>query len=217
MKKRQFLALACAAPLGAQSGGARRTIDLARMNFARAVAVAFNREPRSFQVIPLAGVEPGETFAALRTGELHAWTAEEMTGKSIVCGFASAGPETAIAFENYQGGLGQAAGIAPLLRACHVLDRRTRLPVKDLVARVAFCLNRWERGEFLYDPAVAKSSGFESPKGVGPPSLRAQKQGMRLTYFTMIPGNTGTFGYVKVTITIMDDYTTTIDRQEDGF
>lgn len=214
MNKRHFLAVLCAAPvaLRGQSGGGKRSIDAARDIFTTALTGSLGWKPKKFHVNPMPGVEPDELHRSLVTGDLFPWTAYTKDDKQRVRGFAGIGENGGIAFPGYKGGIGHPGGIADLLKACHVLDKKKRLPIGQIVARVSFCLNDWKSGEFVYAPEHAKL--WEAPKAVGKPTLSALKNGVQLTWFLMIPGNTGSYTYAKVSLTVLPDYQTIIQREK---
>ncbi len=178
--------------------GDEATLAAAREVFAAAVSSSLNLKRDQFQVIPVA--TPSEVYAKLTTKSLFAWTAVDRDEKDLVNGFAGS-EEGSVAFETYREG-----GLTELLKACHVLSRKQRIPLGELVERVAFCLNRVGTGEVVFDPKVFRTSGFSPPTAIKKPNLRTLKSGEQLTYFTMIHGNTGTWEVWKVTLTILPDY-----------
>ncbi len=197
--------------LHAQSAGGKRSIDVAREIFARAVARSFQHELTSFRVLPVS--DPSDVYSSLRFGDLYAWSAEAIGGKVFVNGFASAGADAAVAFEGCVDGLGNLLGLKALMKAMRVNQPPQRMPLTQIMPRVAFCLNRADLGEILFGARVMESSGFAAPEAVVEPSLRPQKSGQMLIYFTMIPGLTGTWEIWKITVSILADDSALIDRR----
>lgn len=197
--------------LRAQPTGGKRGIDVARDIFALAVAHSFKRDPASFRVLPVS--EPSEAYAGLRLGDLHAWSAEVIGGRVFVNGFASAGENAGSAFEGCVDTFGKPLGLAALLSAMRLNEPLQRLSLEQMMPRIAFCLNRPDLGEILFDPKVMESSGFATPDAVTEPRLHPQKSGHMLTYFTMVPGLTGTWDVWQVSLTVMADYVSLITRQ----
>ena len=175
--------------VGIRAVGDEAALDGAREVFAAAVSGSLKIKRDAIQVIPVA--IPSEVYSELTTGNLYAWTALYRDGKELVNGFAGL-EEGTVSFAEYPDG-----GITELLKACHVLSRKERIPLDELVARIAFCLNRVGTGEIVYDPKLYKSSGFAVPDGVRKPAMHSQKSGEQFIYFTMIPGNTGTWEGVE--------------------
>ena len=58
-----------------------------------------------------------------------------------------------------------------------------------------------------------ESSGFVTPDAVTEPRLHAQKSGHLLTYFTMVPGLTGTWDVWQVSLTVTANYASFVNRQ----
>lgn len=194
-----------------QEAGAKRTIDIASEIFLRA-ASAHLKIPEKKLEIHSASSNPAE--ADLQTGELHAWNVWKINGPRVLNGFSSAGPEGGIAFDGYEGGIGHPGGIADLLKAYHLHDPKKPLSAREIARRVAYCLNDLTVAEIIFDPTVYETSGFTPPETVVPPALRPQKTGQLLTYFTMTPDNTGTWRLRKVSVTILPDFRTLIQRED---
>lgn len=203
--------------VAAQPAGGKRSADVARDRFAAALVRDRGLKPGRFSVDPPSGAEEQGHYARLKTGQLYAWSALDSDLRVLVNGFAGPGPSFDIAFEGYKAGIGEPGGIAALMKAMHVLDRRRALALDAMVLRVAFCLNRPAMGEFLFDAVVMRGSGFEPPDAVRPPALRAKGKGRVLTYFTMVQGNTGTFDVWQVDVSVAPDFRTRVQRTNLGF
>lgn len=193
--------------------GGQRMADVARANFARAVAASLGFDPMRFVVVPLSGAEELDSQAALKIADLRAWSALDASRRVLVNGFAGPGPGVRVAFEGFAGGPGVNGGLSALMEAMQVLDPARRLPIDAIVERVAFCLNRTDRAEMLFDAQVLRGSGFEPPAGVRSPSLRTTRQGVLLTYFAMVQGLTGTFDLWKVGVSVAPGYRVQIERE----
>lgn len=222
MRRREIIAgLAGVALSGghvmAQTSGAKRSADIAREAFARNIQASLGLARGSFKVHPPAGLEDAGYHAALKTGPLYAWTAVDRDLRELVNGFAGPGPGIQIAFEGFKSGIGHPGGLSALMEAMSFLDPRNRMPLNDIVNRVCFCLNRTDRGEFLFDADVMRSSGFETPKEVRPPAIRKQRGHVTLAYFTMVQGFTGTFDVWKVSVTVAAGHDVIVARQEVGW
>lgn len=194
--------------------GAERNADIARDNFARSLVDSLGLASGSFKVDPPAGAEDVGYHAALKTGPLYAWTAYDANLKPLVNGFSAPGPDAQIAFEGYKGGIGRPGGLSALMRAMHVLDSSNRLPIDDIARRVAFCLNRTDRAEFLFDEDVMRNSGFAPPAAVHPPAITTRRGQVTLTYFTLEQGFTGTFDVWKIVVKVRTGYRVAVTRDE---
>lgn len=207
-----FTAALLLPPTGlAQEAGAKRTIDIASEIFLRAAAAHLKIPEKKLEIHAASG---NDEEVDLQTGELHAWSVWKKSGPLLLTGFSSAGSDAVIAFDGYEAGIGQPGGIADLLKACHIHDPKKRLPAMQIARRVAFCLNDPAVAEILFDPALYESSGFTPPETVVPPALRPQKSGQLLTYITMTPDNTGTWRLRKISVTILPDFNTLIQRED---
>ncbi|BBK41223.1 hypothetical protein STVA_12430 [Allostella vacuolata] len=204
-------------PAAAQPSGGKRTADVAREIFALNVRNSLGLAAGTFDVFPAAGLEDAGYHATLRTGPLFAWTAQGTEGRVLVNGFAGAGPGAGIAFEGFNGGPAGRGGLSALMRAVRLLDPRRRLPTQQIVDRVAFCLNRADRAEFLFDADVVRGSGFEPPPAIAGPSIRVRSGRVLLTYFTLVPGPTGAFEFGKVTVGVAAGYDVGVAREEVGW
>lgn len=194
--------------------GARRSADIAREIFARNIRDSLGLAPGSFEVHPPTGLEDAGYHAALKTGPLYAWTALDAKLRVLVNGFAGPGPGLQIAFEGFKGSISHLGGLSALMEAMNVLDPPNRMPLDDIVNRVCFCLNRTDRGEFLFDADVMRSSGFDAPAQVRPPAITTRRGHVALTYFTMVQGFTGTFDIWKIVVTVATGYDVIVVRDE---
>jgi hypothetical protein len=187
--------------------------DAARDNFSVAAAQVLGRNRRDIQIDPPQGVATSALHDGLRTGELFAWTALDRSGRIVLRGFAGAGHGAPVAMEGYKSPGGGPGGIAALLKAANVLGTKPSIPPAGLAARVAFCLNRQSLGEFLYEPRIARASGFAPPEQVQAPTLIRTGAGRELIYFTMVQGRTGTFDYWRISARVLPGYRTHIRRE----
>ena len=190
-----------------------RRRDAARDNFSVAAAQALGRSRRDIRVDPPQGVATSALHDGLKTGELFAWTALDRSGRIVLRGFAGAGQDPPVAMEGYQSPSGGPGGIAALLKAANVLGTKPSITPAGLAARVAFCLNRQSLGEFLYEPRIARASGFAPPEQVQAPTLIRTGAGRELIYFTMVQGRTGTFDYWRISVRVLPGYRTQIRRE----
>ncbi|MGE3248361.1 MAG: hypothetical protein AB7F96_03205 [Beijerinckiaceae bacterium] len=205
---------ACAlAPGGAraqQAGSAG--VDSARRNMLAAAARGLKRSAASLRLEPPPGAT-NASLAALKTGELLAWRVLDGKGDIVLQGFSGPGADGPVAFEGYRPEGGGPGGLSALLRAARAMDGKASIPAGRLAQRLAFCLNRRKIGEFLFDAKVAQSSGIEPPGAVRAPFARAHKSGRQITYFTMVPGHTGTFQYWRINVIVQPGYRTIVQRE----
>lgn len=205
------------APAAGQPSGGKRTADVAREIFALNLRNSLGLAADSFTVFPPSGLEDAGYHATLKTGPLLAWTAVDADGRALVNGFAGPGPGVAVAFDGFKGGLTHTGGLSALMEAVHFLDPQRRLSTKEIVDRVTFCLNRTDRAEFLFEAQVVRGSGFEPPAVIREPSIRVQNNHVALTYFTMVQGFTGTFGFWKVIVSVVSGYDVIVEREDIGW
>lgn len=188
--------------------GGLRTHEKARQIFAGNVARSLGVKTGSLVVSPL--VEATEPYSVLRTGDLCAFSAE--ANRIVVRGFSSAAG--AVAFEHYKAGIGEPGGVAALLEACRVLDKKRPWKTDAIISRIAWCLNRPHQGEMLYDADLLKRAGWTPRKEDRRPKISPKNGGAEIVYFTMKQGFTGTFDIGKVVVTVMPDYAATIERHD---
>ena len=203
-------------PATAQPAGGRRTADMARTVFARNIESSLGLPVKSFEVLPSPGLEEIDFQARLKTGSLLAWTAQDREARPLVNGFAGAGPGVEVAFEGFRGGVNRPGGLSALMRQMQFRVPARRPPFEAILDRVAFCLNRVDRAEHLFDENAIRGSGFEPPPVAGAPKIEAEHGLVALRYFTMVQGLTGTFDIWKITVGLDKDYAVTIDREEVG-
>ncbi len=203
--RRRLLVQAIAAGLvstalpGLAFGGGLTSRDQARAKFAAAIAAAYEVDASSIVVEPQAWNQPENPFDALALDDLLAFRADfAVDGQEAkVFGFASTG-QTMPAFARFAP-IGRPGGIASLMEACDVLAAKPSVGLGGIVARIAWAY-----------------PGFGPP--LAPPdgrwTVKRTKDGATITYHVRTAEQTGVQRYWKVIVSVEQDYTTTLRREE---
>ena len=214
--RRSFLAACLAAclalPACAQTPSIAPTDHAAaRSAFLRAVAEARKLDRAAVAVDP---VEPhGEPYAALRTGDFHAfWATNRRSGATLARGFATADGRVAFFRTKVDG---QTSGdLGALLATARVNEPRGRLSAREMAERLLWCLGEGQSAVTgtLYDGKTVASTGWTAPDEAASPHWQLSADGAELRFLTMTQGLTGSWAFHRITVTFTTSHRLLVRR-----
>lgn len=211
MDRREFGSLAGAATLVmATPLWAAPDYAAARDAFSAAAARTLKRKPSSFVISPQPGLEGSDYYGPLEFAGMFPWRITDAKLNTLLTGF-SGGDPIRIAFEGYTPKSPETgpAGLGALFEAAGLFGRKT-MKAEAIAARLMFCLSP-DTG-VLHTKSFERNYGWAPPASAKPASLKAGKTGAVLSFVWATQGNTGTFDFDQITVTVTPDFRYEITR-----